>query len=86
MSLTPSSEGGSKKVSIWPEWTDAELATEKWDLGGGGTGKGRDKGKSVHTTVVGMNESSAILTWLDAAKTSLRALNITRWKLWLVPH
>lgn len=54
MSLTPSSEGGGpKKISIWPEWTDAELAAEKWDLGGG-AGKGRDKGKGGHTTVVGL--------------------------------
>lgn len=39
-------------MSIWPEWTEAELATEKWDLGGGGAGKGRDKGKAGHVAGV----------------------------------
>lgn len=29
-----------RKPTIWPEWTEAELAAEKWDLGGG---KGRAK-------------------------------------------
>ena len=45
------SDTGSKRISIWPEWTDADLATEKWDLVGG-AGKGRDKGKSAHPAVV----------------------------------
>lgn len=41
-----------KKITIWPEWTDAELAAEKWELGGGG-GKGRDKGKvTPHSATV----------------------------------
>ena len=29
-----------RKPTIWPEWTEVELAAEKWDLGGG---KGRAK-------------------------------------------
>lgn len=45
------SEGGVKRVAIWPEWTEAELAIEKWDLGGGAV-KGRDKSKGGHNIVV----------------------------------
>ncbi|EDV24483.1 uncharacterized protein TRIADDRAFT_56318 [Trichoplax adhaerens] len=31
------------KIPIWPEWSDGDIATEKWD--NGGKGKDKDKGK-----------------------------------------
>lgn len=31
-------------MTIWPEWTEAEIAAEKWDLSGG---KGRAKSSAV---------------------------------------
>ena len=34
-----------RKPTIWPEWTEAELAAEKWDLGGG---KGRAKSSAIN--------------------------------------
>jgi len=44
-----------KKIPIWPEWSEAAIQAEKWDLGthggGGGGGKGRDK-KGAQVQVV----------------------------------
>ena len=34
----------ARKTTIWPEWTESELAAEKWDLGGG---KGRAKSAAM---------------------------------------
>lgn len=45
------SDSGSKKISIWPEWSDADLAMEKWELAGGGTG-GKGQKKSIHPAIV----------------------------------
>ena len=51
-SFVPHSEvSGHRKITIWPEWNEADLAMEKWDLAGGG-GKGKDKTKGLHSTVV----------------------------------
>lgn len=43
------SDTGVKKYSIWPEWTEAEIAAEKFELGGG---KGKDKGKASQSLTV----------------------------------
>lgn len=48
------SDVGGKKYSIWPEWTEAEIAAEKFDLGGG---KGKDKGKASHCLTVNDDHS-----------------------------
>ena len=43
------SDNGGRKFSIWPEWSEAEIASEKFDLGGG---KGKDKGKASQSLTV----------------------------------
>lgn len=45
-----------RKPTIWPEWTEAELAAEKWDLGGG-----KSRAKSSANNVVSSSQLHIIL-------------------------
>ena len=44
----------ARKPTIWPEWTEAELAAEKWDLSGG---KGRAKSAATVNLAISLDTS-----------------------------